>query len=74
MTTNRPQLPQLPELSLPSFITEDATFLALQKALTYTPMSDAQKPKKLEFDKLGRLKKNPNNGFSGGSTLGTYKD
>ena len=37
-------------------------------------MPDSQKPKKLEFDNLGRLKKNPNKGYSGGKKLGTYLD
>ena len=69
----RPKL-ELPSLELPAVIAEDATFLAIQEALTYKPMPDSQKPKKLEFDNLGRLKKNPNKGFNGGKKLGTYLD
>ena len=65
---------ELPSLELPAVIAEDATFLAIQEALTYKPMPDSQKPKKLEFDNLGRLKKNPNKGFNGGKKLGTYLD
>ena len=67
------KLPELPELTgLPEWIEEDENFQkasALVEELLAVPVKTP--PKQIEFDKYGRMIKNPNKGIVNKKFMGT---